>query len=99
MSAERTKVLSNALKGWLLVGLLTSILVPIGVFLGGWFLAGPYEGDGGVFGLMGVIYRDALTGKPAALLLLSAPLILVGIWLISFKLHRSITAHTPAAAD
>ena len=91
--------MAKNLRVWLIFLLFSVILVPIVVFLGGLLLAGPYEGNGGVFGLMGVIYRDALTGHASALLLLSSPLLLVGGWLAAFWLRRNIIRRQTAPGD
>jgi hypothetical protein len=75
-------------KGWLIPALLCIVVVPVLVFLGGWLLAGPYEGNGGVFGLMATIYKDALLADPAAWILLLSPLLLLAIWRCCFWLRR-----------
>jgi len=80
--------MAKSIKGWLIVALLCVIIVPVLVFLGGWLLAGPYEGDGGIFGLMATIYADALLADLSALLLLLSPLLLLAIWRCSFWLGK-----------
>lgn len=82
----------NRLRLWLIYTVFSLALVPVVVFLGGWWLAGPYEGEGGVFSMMGQIYRDALTGHAGALLMLLAPLLLVAIWQGAFWLRSGISA-------
>jgi hypothetical protein len=83
---------------WALFTLFSLLLIPIAVFLGGWFLAGPYEGNAGVFGLTGSIYGDAIAGKPSALVLLAAPVLLIIIWKSAFLLRAQITNRARAAA-
>jgi hypothetical protein len=80
--------MGSLLKDWLIIALLCVILVPILVFLGGWVVAGPYEGNGGIFGLMGTIYKDALLADLAAWVLLLSPLLLFAIWRCCFWLRR-----------
>jgi len=69
------------------------VLVPSLVFLGGLWLAGPYEGDGGIFGMLAHVYKDALTGGLGALLLLLGPLLLILIWQLAFASRRTIIEH------
>ncbi len=54
----------------------------------GGLLAGPYEGERGLFGMTASIYGDALTGHLSAWILLFAPLLLVGIWIGFCQLRR-----------
>jgi len=67
-------------KRWGSIGLGSILIVPTLVYLGGGLLAGPYEGTAGLFGLMGVIYADALRGNLNAWVLLLSPLLLLAIW-------------------
>lgn len=87
------------LKFWVSLCLASLVIVPAGVFLGGLLLAGPYEGNNGLFSLAGELYRDAIALRPAALLLLGSPLLLAGIWALALMLHRSITPRPGAEAD
>jgi len=82
----------KSLRLWLIFAVFSVALVPTIVFLGGWWLAGPYQGTNGVFGMMGAMYRDALAGHLSALVLLFGPLLLAAIWIIAFWLRRSIGA-------
>ncbi len=66
------------------------VLVPSLVFLGGLWLAGPYEGEGGIFGMLAHIFKDAVTGNLSALLLLFGPLLLILIWQLAFAARRTI---------
>lgn len=75
---------------WVLYALVSVLAVPVLVFIGGRLLAGPYEGKFGLLGLMGNIYKDALTGHPGAWFVLLAPLLLIAIWWGSFALCRNL---------
>lgn len=75
---------------WLAVAAFSVVMVPVGVFLGGLLLAGPYEGNSGVLGLIGGIYADALTGHLSALILLFSPLLLLLIWQLAIMAYRAI---------
>ncbi len=68
------------------------VMVPVGVFLGGLLLAGPYEGKSGVLGLIAGIYADALTGHPSALILLFSPLLLLLVWQLAIMAYRTISS-------
>jgi len=72
------------------------VLVPSLVFLGGLWLAGPYEGDG-IIGMLAHVYKDALTGGLGALLLLLGPLLLILIWQLAFASRRTIIEHQQQA--
>lgn len=74
------------------------VLVPSLIFLGGLWLAGPYEGDGGIFGMLAHVYKDALTGGLGALLLLLGPLLLILIWQLAFACRRTLIEHQQQAA-
>jgi len=78
----------SGIRGWLVLTGLSLICVPVIVYLGGAALAGPYEGEGGAVGLLLGIWGDALTGRPAAGLLLLGPVLLVIIWRAAFFLRR-----------
>jgi hypothetical protein len=73
------------------------VLVPSLIFLGGLWLAGPYEGDGGIIGMLAHVYKDALTGGLGALLLLLGPLLLILIWQLAFASRRTIIEHQQQA--
>ncbi|MDP6436477.1 MAG: hypothetical protein QF790_00425 [Gammaproteobacteria bacterium] len=79
-----------AIKRWLIYASLCVVMVPIFVFVGGWILAGPYEGRVGVFGLMFHIYGDALSVDLSAWVLLLSPLLLILIWRCTLWLSRDI---------
>jgi uncharacterized membrane protein len=85
-----------SIKAWVALCLLSVIVVPAGVFLGGLLLAGPYAGANGLFSLMGDLYGDALALRPSALLLLSSPVLLVAIWALALTVHRSMRASAAA---
>jgi len=82
----------NQAKLWLIVAAFSVVIVPVGVFLGGLLLAGTYEGNAGVFGLIGGIYADALTGHLSALILLFSPLLLLLIWQLAIAAYGLISA-------
>jgi len=73
---------------WMLYALVSILAVPVLVFVAGRLLAGPYEGKFGLLGLMGNIYKDAVTGHAGAWFILFAPLMLIAIWWASFALCR-----------
>ena len=81
----------KTLRLWLILAAFSVAVVPVVVFLGGLWLAGPYEGDGGIFGMMAEIYGDALTGRTNALLLLFSPVLLVVIWVAAFRARRALS--------
>lgn len=88
----------SGVRGWLLLTLLSILLVPLLVYLGGTLLAGPYEGERGLAGLVSSVWRDGLSGRITALLLLFGPVLLVIIWRLAFLLRRLATAQ-PAPAQ
>jgi len=91
--------MSAKLRRWLLMLALSILLVPIAVFLGGQLLAGPYAGEGGIFGMMWNIYRDALSGHLSAWILLLAPVLLFLIWVSAFWLHSNIRIRQGTASE
>jgi len=66
------------------------ILMPVVVFVGGMLLAGPYEGKASLIGLMSAIYKDGLSLKPGALLLLTWPVVLILLWAGALRLRRRL---------
>ena len=76
------------IKHWLSILLLCLIGVPVAVYLVGGLIVGPYEGEGGILGMVGTIYADALTGHLSAWVLLSSPLLLVAIWMLVARLNK-----------
>ena len=71
--------------------------MPVVVFIGGRLLAGPYAGDGGLLGLMAAIYAEELQGSAAALVLLTAPLLALGIGWAGLRGQRLLRA--PGTTD
>lgn len=65
-----------------------AVIIPIGAYLVGSYVVGPYEGDGGMAGYLGAIYLSAWRGERAALTLILAPLLIVMAWLIGLRLFR-----------
>ena len=77
-------------KRWIYALLASLMVVPVLVYFVGGLIVGPYEGEGGLIEMMGIIYVDAMTGHWSAWVLLLSPLLLVGIWKACATL-RSIT--------
>lgn len=86
------------LRLWLAFTAFCIVAVPVVVFLGGWWLAGPYEGDNGIFGMLGNLYGDALTGHPGAIGLLVSPVLIVGIWVIALRARSVIISRQQSPA-
>ena len=84
------------LKYWLYLLGFCLLGVPAIVYWVGGLLAGPYEGERGILGMMGTIYGDALTGHLSALILLFAPMILIGIWIGCSRLRQFLRARAAA---
>ena len=84
------------LRLWLAFAVFCVVAVPVAVFLGGWWLAGPYEGDNGLFGMLGTLYGDALRGHPGALGLLFSPVLIVAIWHTAWQARSFIAARQAA---
>jgi hypothetical protein len=59
---------------------LGAIIAPVAVFLFGFLLIAPYEGEGGALGFLGSVYGDALAGSPAAWALLLSPAAMILTW-------------------
>lgn len=76
------------LKTWISIAALCLLGVPLIIFLSGGLIVGPYEGDGGLLGLMRAIYADAATGHLSAIFLLLSPMLLAGIWYGVFRWKR-----------
>jgi len=87
-----------SIKRWGIFVLMSVFLVPFVVFLGGWLLAGPYQGNFGVLGLMSTMYMDALRGSISAWVLLTGPVLLVLIWYGCLWLRRVINARMAPVA-
>lgn len=84
---------------YLVVLLAACLLMPFAVYLGGSILAGPYDGPNGLPGLVLTIYGDALSGHPAALLLLSLPLMLLMIWKLCLWLRKAADTRLASTAQ
>ena len=91
----------SGIRGWLVLTGLSLIFVPFLVYLGGTLLAGPYEGERGITGLLSDVWGDALSGSPSAWLLLLGPVLLAIIWRVALLLRRRATrvAGAPAGAS
>lgn len=68
------------LKRWAPLAAFCLFGVPVIIYIFGSLIVGPYQGDGGLAGMMWSIYADALTLHLSALILLTAPALLIGIW-------------------
>lgn len=79
-------------KFWISALLLCLLGVPLIIYATGGLIVGPYEGEGGITGLMSAIYGDALTGHLTAILLLFSPLLLIGIWYGVIRWKRALEA-------
>lgn len=66
-----------------------AVLAPVAVYVFGTTLLAPYEGDGGAFGFVGSVYRDALQGEAAAWGLLLSPTAFILTWWAVFRLLRA----------
>ena len=80
--------MDQSLRNWIIAAAASILLVPVAVFLGGWLLVGPYEGEAGLLGLTLAIYRDALLLDGGAWLLLLAPVLLAALWTSCRRLSR-----------
>ncbi len=76
------------IKSWLSILVLCLIGVPVVVYWVGGLIVGPYEGEGGIMGMIRIIYADALTGHLSAWVLLFSPLLLVAIWMLVLKVNK-----------
>ncbi|HJP38481.1 MAG TPA: hypothetical protein QF499_05020 [Gammaproteobacteria bacterium] len=84
MTQTRKKHLLNIL-ALLVTG---TVIIPLGAYLVGHYVVGPYEGDSGPAGYLGTIYLSALRGDITALGLILAPLQIAAIWAIGLWLYR-----------
>jgi len=71
-------------------------IIPVGAYLVGSYVVGPYEGEYGLAGYLGSIYLAAWQGEKAALILLLAPILAVGAWMIALWLYRPNRADADA---
>lgn len=85
-------------KFWISALILCLLGVPLIIYVTGGLIVGPYEGDGGIVGLMRAIYGDALSGHITAILLLLSPLALFGIWYGVIRWKRLLQAPAEATA-
>ncbi|MAF82966.1 MAG: hypothetical protein CL797_02560 [Chromatiales bacterium] len=65
-----------------------TVIIPIGAYLVGRYVVGPYEGSSGLAGYLGTIYLSAWHGDIAALWLILAPLQIAAVRLIGLWLYR-----------
>ncbi len=78
---------------WLLLAIAGLLFVPAIAYLLASRVIGPYGGDRGVATYFSSIYADALAGRPFAVLLLLAPVLVAGAW----RLRRRLLTRTRAA--
>ena len=78
------------LKRWIIFMLACVLLVPTLIYLAGWLLVGPYEGESGLFGLVMSIYGDALSGNLSTWFLLLSPMLLALSWVLCARLSSDI---------
>jgi hypothetical protein len=78
------------LKRWIIFTLACVLLVPTLIYLAGWLLVGPYEGESGLFGLVMSIYGDALSGTLSTWFLLLSPMLLAVCWVLCARLSSDI---------
>jgi hypothetical protein len=94
-----TPLLRKRLTNLLALFVTGAAIIPVGGYLIGRYVIGPYEGENGLAGYLGSIYLAAWQGEKAALVLILAPMLVVGIWLIGLRLFRRDRAGTePTAA-
>jgi len=70
---------------WVQLLVFSTIIVPLLVYVCGNWLVGEYEGSFGLIGFFFSIYRDAIQAKPAAWILLLAPLLTLTIWRVALR--------------
>lgn len=75
-----------ALMALLLAG---GLLFPVIAYVAGKRIVGPYDGGRGLGAYLGNIYGGAAAGEWQALLLLTAPLLIAGLWYGLFRLNRA----------
>lgn len=73
-------------------------IIPLGGYLVGLFVIGAYEGENGLAGYLGSIYLAAWQGEKAALILILAPILVVGVWMIALWLYRPNRADAGSTA-
>jgi len=95
MTAQLRKRLTNLL-ALLVTG---AAIIPVGAYLIGRYVIGPYEGEYGLAGYLGSIYLAAWQGEKPALILILAPMLVVGIWLIGMRLFRRDRAGRESTAS
>lgn len=76
-----------------------AVIIPVAAYLVGGAAVGPYEGEGGLAGYLGTIYRSALRGEQAALTLILTPLLITTIWWLSLRFARRAGAVTGSDAS
>ncbi len=78
---------------WLLLAIAGLLFVPAIAYLLASRVIGPYGGDRGVATYFSSSYADALAGRPFAVLLLLAPVLVAGVW----RLRRLLLTRTRTA--
>jgi hypothetical protein len=59
-----------------------ALLLPVTAYIAAGRIIGPYAGTRGLASYLGAIYLDASQGKPLALLILVAPTLCLGLWML-----------------
>ena len=94
-----TPLLRKRLTNLLALFVTGAAIIPVGAYLIGRYVIGPYAGENGLAGYLGSIYLAAWQGEKAALILILTPILVVGIWLIGLRLfRRHRTGTEPTAA-
>jgi len=65
-----------------------AVIIPVGAYLVGSVVVGPYEGENGLAGYLGTIYLAALGGERAALILILSPWLIVIVWKVGLQFVR-----------
>ena len=76
-------VISLALAGF--------VILPVFAYIGGHLIAGPYDGEYGVIGYLISIYRAVPGGERAAIVLVTAPALVVGAWYAALGLRAYLS--------
>ncbi|NND53544.1 MAG: hypothetical protein HKN56_01055 [Gammaproteobacteria bacterium] len=91
----------KSLRLWIAFTLFCVVAVPVVVFLGGLWLAGPYAGENGFLGMARTLYGDVLSGHAGAIGLLLSPVAIIAVWRMAFYARKLIAAQqsgSPAAS-
>ena len=67
-----------------------ALALPVLAYIAGSRVVGEYAGPRGLASYLGTIYAEAGNGRPLALTLLLAPMLVAGIWLLRAWLARQL---------